>query len=316
MDTQGREQLFLKIMVFFAVVTAFTAIINLASSGAVTLGDMGSGNYMQTLPGQVSPNINPGESGNSIQGTIQDYTTSTGYNQNFTKISTEFIAGDTFIRYDGVGYLSVYTPISDPKLAYLDLIGVTPVNNVYDVTYHVYDQFSDAPFYVLYSGAETGSGFVVGSFVKFDTSGISLVDNRAIGTILQSIPYPYANSGQTIETKFNPVDHTLEVSIDGNDAGTFTSVIGTGSVGLYNGGIAASKSGLQVHEIDSNFVIILSQQSVDTNILSSIAGFFSMVGSMLGLTSNPLIPFWLWACMGIPCLSALVLIGIEVVRGD
>lgn len=313
-------------MVFFAVVTAFTAIINLASTGAVTLGDMGSGNYMQNLPGQVSPNINSGASNaaqNIIQGTVQDYTTATGYDANFTKVSTELIAGDMFIRSDGIGYDSIYTALFDPKLAYLDLIGVIPVNNVYDVTYHVYNQFEDSPFYTLIGASETGNGFVSGFFVKYDMAGISAVNNVALESPLQFIAYPYASDGQTIETKFNPVAKTVDVYIDNNFAGTLTDwtyggVSPQAGEGSYNGGVAASGPGLQVHEIDSKFQIIkgTTANTIDFNIISSIAGFFSMIGSMLGLTTNALIPFWLWACMGIPCLAALVLIGIEVVRGD
>ena len=323
METQGREQLFMKIIVFFSVVTALTGIINLANSGELKLGDLGSGDYMQVIPGQISPNINSGTTGGStqiIQGTVQDYTITTGYDQNFTKISTEFLAGDTFLRSDGIGYVSIYTPILYPQLAYLDLIGVTPTDNIYDVTYHVYNQFEDSPFYTLVGGSEIGNGFVSGFYVEYDLAGISAVHTNAIGNPMQFIAYPYASDGQTIETKFNPTDQTVEVYIDGNDAGTLTDwnyngVTPVGSTSTYNGGVAASSPNFRVSEIDSNFQII-KQNPGEIDILGGIAGFFSLIASMLGLTSNALVPFWLWAIIGIPCLATLVYMGAELIRGD
>jgi hypothetical protein len=326
----GREQTFFKIMFFFILITAITGILNLANTGAITLGDIGSSSYGQTLPGQTVPDISvresttSSESGGDVVGN-QDFTTASGYDSNITQVSTSILSGDMWLRSNGVGYESTYTPASWPQLAFINFRGAQSTNGVYDVTYHVYNQFGSSPFYTLVSGSETGSGFVSGFYVKYDTNSISVVHDADISNPLSTISYPGASNGQTIQTQYNPSAGTVNVIIDGNYAGQFTNLNFNGQqagVAQYQAGIAASHYGLQVNGVDGTFK---KEKTFDffSDLFDKInalvvfgSQFLSLVASMLGLTQNPFVPFWLWAIIALPCIATLILIYIEIARGD
>jgi hypothetical protein len=334
MPQTGREQLFMKILVFFAVITAITGVFNLCNANSLSLGDFGSSDYMQTIPGQSVPNLGVASTAVTSSGSTfgtQDYTTSTGYNHNITKVGSDLISGDTWTRSDGIGYESVYIPASGLPLAFIDLAGASPINNVYDVTYHIQNQFGNEPFYTLISGSEVGGGQISGFYVGYDSNGIYAVNINDVYNHLSSSSFPYASSGTTIQSLYDFQQGTVTIIIDGTTAGTLTGLsyggtsAGSGAAsnsGVYYAGMAASHWGLQLSSVDGTFIL---SQPFDfwSDMLSKINGlvifgtqFLSLLGSMIGLTSNALVPFWLWAIIAIPCLATLVLIYIEIARGD
>jgi hypothetical protein len=320
MAQAGREQLFFKILVFLSALTAVIGIVNLANADAINLGDLGSPNYMQTIPGQAVAQmgtIPASTTAASGEYNKLDFTSSSGYDHNLTKIRTDIYHGDYWTRYDGIGFDCTYA--SDTDVAYFSVLNAVAVNNVYDNTYHVINQFGEAPFNILIQGQEAGAHSITGYFVKFDKDGIYLVNQFAV---LDSIEYLYANSGQTIETKFDSSSGTVEVYIDGVDAGSFSGVP-TGA-GEYMTGIAAKHVSLQLSEIDGAFLVSTAASTdVWTAIWNLINGFnmaitqfLVLIGTMLGLTSNALVPFWLWGILVVPCLATLGLIYIQIARGD
>lgn len=330
-DLSGREGLFLKILVFFAVITAITGVFNLVNEGAISLGDFGSGDYMQTIPGQTVPNLGVASSSTSPTATFgtQDYTTSTGYNPNITKVEGSILSGDTWTRSDGIGYESIYVPSSG--IASLSVGGASPDNNAYDLTYHVFNQFANEPFYTLIAGAEVGSGTISGFYVKYDINGISIVHSNDVYNNLDSLPYYHASTATTIETIYDYSKQTVTVILDGTNVGELSHLSYNGASpvsgaasnsGVFYAGMGASHWGVQLSSIDGTFAV---DQPFDfwSDMFSKINGlvifgsqFLSLLGSMLGLTSNALVPFWLWAIIAIPCLATLVLIYIEIARGD
>lgn len=317
----SREKLFLVILVFFAIITAITGAVNLINSGVITLGDFGSADYMQTIPGQVSPPIGGvGGTPGTTYATYgrQDYTSSSGFAPNITKISTSVVSGDTFTRSDGVGYSSSYIPLTSP-LAYLSVVGASPTGTVYNIKYRVYNQFQSFPFYILISGSDVGSNQISGFFAKFDSNGIHAVHTTNLNNHLSTINYPYASGSQDIETRFDYTTNTVEILINGASVGTLTNLNYGGVTpqsGAFNAGVAASHSMLQVSSIDGTFIGEIPN-SVDllSGLLTFATQLLSMVTIFFGLTSNPLVPFWLWAIIGIPCVATLYLIYVEIARG-
>ena len=325
-----REHLFFKILVFFAAVTAITGIINLTNTGTVDLEDIGSSDYGQTIPGQVSPNIG---SNQIIQSTnIQDYQSATGWSDNFTKLSYQLIAGDEWTRSDMTGFSSQYTPelsFWGDTWAYLDLLGIIPDSTgLYTVNYDVSNSYSTQPYAVYVVAGDAGYWEASGIFLYFDQYSITaqeyglddLFSHAQIeGT--ETLDYGYASSVQAIKTVFDPRSDTVAVYADNQYVGTISNLGServTGNPGYFSnvifyGGIAATGNGMQVHNVKSNFQL---RSEEEANILSAIAGFFSMIGILLGLTSNALVPFWIWAIIGIPCLATLALIGYEMARGN
>jgi hypothetical protein len=284
MAQQGREKLFFNILVFFIVTTTITGIFNLAGSGAVTLGDLGSSSYGQTIPGQYSPSLSvPGMNNAAVFGT-QDYTTSGGFNHNLTVVSSEFIAGEMWTRTDGVGYESTYVPAYSPlapQLAFLSVYGTVGSNGVYDITYHVYNQFDSYPFYTLIKGEEYGNNHISGYYIRYDLDGIVLIQSDFSGTVLASVPYPYASDGQTIRTVFDSINGNVDVYIDGNAAGTIPYYALKGGSQYYTG-VAASHSGFDISSVDGSFAQVNPANPGDllTNLISAGAGFLSLVGTM------------------------------------
>jgi hypothetical protein len=336
---QGREQIFLKILIFFSIITAVTGFFNLMNAGQIQLGDLGSGTYMQTIPGQTSPNVGIAGQGSASSGTTafgsQDYTSSTGYNPNITKISTNWMSGDTWTRSDGIGYQVSYIPtVSD--MAQLSIAGgSSSENNNFDYIYHVYNQFSDQSFYTLVSGSEGGANTISGFYIKYGPNDVSIVHSSDILHPIQSIPCLYANEADTVETVYDPTQGAVSVYVGGNNIGTFSNVqyggltlgagaSGTGgsASGAYYVGVGADHWGLSVSSIEGNFVVeqpfsFWSDMMDKINGLAIMASqFLTLVGTMLGLTSNPLVPFWLWAIIGLPCVATLILIYIQIARGD
>jgi hypothetical protein len=332
----GREQIFFKILVFFSIITAITGIFNLASTGVIDLGDLGSGDYMQNLPGQAVPNVGIQKTSSSESAESfgpQDFTTAGGFNQNITRVGTNTFSGDYFSRYDGIGYQATYVSPLYPNWATINFAGLSPTNNVYDVTYHINNQFGNFPFYTLIYGSEVGGNLVSGFYIKYDQSSVSIVHSSAIDSPIYSVPYGSANTASTVETVYDSEQGNVNVYVDGGLAATFSNVqyggvslTGKGGAasnsGVYYCGVAASHWGLSVSGVDGTFVletpfsfwgdfwdkvnglVVLAQQ-----VISLAAAFF-------GLTSNALVPFWLWAIIALPCIATLVLIYIQVARGD
>lgn len=325
MANSGREAYFHKILVFLAIITAITGIINLTASGSVGIEDLGSGDYMQTLPGQSVPNIaigstgTPGAMGTATEGT-QDYTTASGYDPNLTSISTNFVSGDQWSRSDGVGFASLYTDLYG--LAYLNVIGAVPSDNKYDLTYHVYNQFSASPFYTMVTGSETGSWHISGYYIEYSENTVALVHSTDVNTKISYINYPYASSGQKIRTLYDVSRGEIEIDIDDQPVGVLDGA--PTSAGQYQCGVAASHSSLDVSSIDGTFTKgASSTPGFWDGLIGQINGlvvfgseFLGLLGACLGLTSNALIPFWLWAIIGIPCIATLILIYLEMARGN
>lgn len=327
MASQGREEMFWKIMVFFAVVTAITAIFNLATSEVLTIHNFGDNGV---LTGQVVPNFNlpnlPGNSNNSLF-TEQDYTYASGYNLNTTIIAGGGISlGPLWTQADGIGMTLTNLPIFPPppfSSSYLMIKGAIPTNNNYTVTYTMGSQGIDFNTIVYRTNPEDH-----GVFIKFDSTGAHL-RNEIFN--IEDIYYQGANNAHTIKTEFNTLQKSVDLWIDGNYIDRFYQLPGLAAQyqpypDTFYAGVFSDQYNVVVEKIETK----IQQQAVsdDPGLVGSILyslglremanmlkSLISIFGAMLGLTSNPAVPFWLWAIVALPCVGTLYFMYIEIARG-
>ena len=325
MATQGREEMFQKILVFFAVVTAITAIFNLAQSGAITIGNFGS----DVLPGQAIPNLQvpdiPGYTTNSSI-TEQDYTLSTGYDLNTTIIKGGWFAlGPYWTQADGIGMTCTNIPILPPSTpAFLLIKGVQATDNIYSVTYTM-----NAPgqeFNIIIYRADPQDP---GLYIKFDSTGAHLFGTMFI---IEEYYYPGANNAHTIKTEFNTVQKYIDLWIDGNYVFRFDELKNTQTIAKYPNtfyaGVTSYQTGVIVEKIETKIIKdapdpgLLYSLGFDNmwnlfaGTLNAVVSFGSLIAVSLGMTSNPAVPFWLWAIVGLPCVATTILIYLEMIRGN
>lgn len=319
----GREQLFFKIAVYFAIVTAVTGLLNLAASGAITLSSMNT----DTIPGQTTPDLSSvtGISNNII--TTMDFTNASGYAKNNTVVDGDTIFGDHWARSDGTGFVStipyIYQISGSPS--WLSVLGSTIQNGNYDSIYNIHNSDSFTDIYIIVC---SDKGKTMGYFIKLDNNGVSLLKLPGAGyQTISSMSYPQANAASKIETQYNPSAGTVVIILDGYTVGTFSGV-SSADLSLYNTftGIGVLKDGVIVSSIEGKFTY-LSNSNHMSNPLGDLIDavgqfvamaslFLSMIGAMLGLTTNPAVPFWLWAILGLPALATDCLIYLELARGD
>lgn len=326
MATQGREEMFQKIMVFFAVVTAITAIFNLAASGDITIGDFGS----DILPGQAIPNIEvpniPGYSTN-LTLTEQDYTASDGYDPNVTIIKGGWFAlGPYWTQADGIGMTCTNIPILPPSTpAYLLIKGVLATDNIYSVTYTM-----NAPGQEFNTIIYRADPQDPGLYIKFDNDGAHLFGTMFV---IEDYYYPGANNARTIKTEFNTLQKYIDLWIDGNYVYRFDKLKEDTKViakypNTYYAGVTSYQTGVIVEKIETK----IQRNAPDPGLLYSLGfdglwnllsgslnaviSFGSLIAVSLGMTSNPAVPFWLWAIIGLPCVATNILIYLEMIRGN
>lgn len=339
----GREEMFHKILVFFAVITAITGIFNLAASGDMTLSNFGTG----TIPGQViAGSTIPGyvEGANTQTGTVVtgiDLTIATTVNPNVT---TQI--GGPWMLASGEGMILQGVPFLAGPLNPSAVI----VRNgmVTGDTYYTSAKVRNTPnqdFYVFprfitgYSGSDLK--------VVFSSDGVHIKKFPLSFGILDAgddnfIPYPNAQvtlaGGSTIRTELkeavssqtsNVPDYTAGLSIYKDDALIVSNIPVRSLLPGYNindqvrhGGAGSDSVGFNVMGFPSTSVLdtpasfISGGTGTEADPVQAIVGFMGLIVVFLGLGQDPLVPFWLWGIIAIPCISTLILIYLEMIRGN
>jgi hypothetical protein len=333
-----REQLFLYILIFFAATTAITGILNEAAAGTLTLANVGSlASPGSTINGQMYPSIGASNSGNANLIYIEDFTNSSGYNTSVLNYGV--LGGSIFnpwTQVDGVGYtLTGNLPLTS---SHFWIQGVQPNSaGLYDVVYNVQDSVN-ANFDVDVNNFGTGD-----LQVQVTTTGlyVQFVNGVYTGNAYQLLSgsYYYPSTVTSIETIYSPSANTLTVNVNGGSSTTFTVNLANAvnfpaqpsSLSSSTGfaGITANANGFVVTNIIAPILLTTASANFHTgipfidailaagaSIASAISQFGALMGTILGVGQNALVPFWLWAIFGIPCIATLILIGIEIARGD
>jgi hypothetical protein len=351
MDQQGREQLFFKILVFFSVITAITGIFNLANAGTITLGDLGSGDYMQTIPGQATPgSFSPGLSGyteaaNTANGTVItdiDFTTATSINSNVNTL-----IGGPWTLVSGQGVVLTGLPflsgVLNPSAVILRnaqsdgsvYSASVKVDNVYGDDFYVFPRFVDG-----YSGSDLKVVFSYdGIHVKKFPLYLGFLENGDDYFYPMQDAEVTAAGGSTITSALteavssqtsNTPDYTAVLTITKDGTELFTvpvrSILPGANINdqVRHGGAGSDKVGFVVmgfpntNLLDTSASLISGSTSTVDQVLSAFAiaeQLWTLLTTILGLTSNSLVPFWIWAIIAIPCITTLVFMYIEIARG-
>jgi len=342
MAIQAREQLFFKVVLFFALLTAVTGILNMAAAGTLTLGNLDSmSNPGASIPGQIFPNVSSSSTAGWGCTTVvagNDFTSSTGYNLSSVVQFGALPLGNPWTQENGVGYvLTGNWPYSSSQFV---IAGVQPnANGVYDVTYNINDSVN-TQFYVDIAGNPSQNYLqvaVTNSYVGIVNSYNHYVSNPS--QVFFQASGDYVATVTSIETIYNPSVPSLNVIItSGSGPSSFSAstsaitFIGNPYSSIY-AGVQAWQNGFAVEQINSAGGIITSSTQYVTPvvtgipfidaiiqaggaILSSLGQFGALIATFLGLGTYSVVPFWLWAIFGLPCLAFIVIFGIEIARGD
>jgi hypothetical protein len=356
MASQGREEMFFRIAVFFAIVTAITGICNLANAGTITLGSLGTSDGK--IPGQMeaySPiTLNEGgyaEGADNATGAVitdLDFTTAAIVNQNVTKT-----IGGSWTLTAGTGEVLTSLPLLSGVLnpSAIILRNTRSTSGTYTVNAKV-NNAGGGSFYVFprYQGGNNGNDLKVvfasdGVHIKKFPLYLGVFDNG------DDYFYPLPNSqdtimgGSTITTVleetvsatnvFNSPDYTAKLTVSKDGTALFTSGVRSILPGtytnsqIYHGGAGSDTVGFIVmgfpttNLLDTNNQIISgSGQAASVSIFDlagrmfdSVVSAIGLLGIALGVAQDPLVPFWLWAIIGLPCLATDFLIYIEIARG-
>lgn len=346
---QSREELFLKIMVWFSVCTAIVGLFNMAAAGQITLGSFG----VDTIPGQITVGTSGTGSGgggytegaNTANGTVVsgvDFTTATVINQNITTT-----LGGTWILENGVGLVLTTLPWFpgdlDPSAVIARNVRSTDgvytvnalINNIPGTSFYVFPRYISG-----YSGSDIKIVFAVdGIHIKKFPLSFGFLDAG------DDYFYPLANAqatlsgGSTITTQLreavssspsNTPDYTavLTVSKDGSELFTTNvrSILPGNNINdmVRHGGAGSDsinfiiKGFPNTNMLDTAETIYSGSLVYSTggvNPLDAIAQFLAMIGIITGLSNTAAVPFWLWAILtGCP-IATLIYMNLELLRG-
>ena len=340
-----REELFFRVLIFFALFSAVAGILNVASSGSITINDMGlavSGGSQGAIPGQVvvvggatSAYIEGADTApGAVLGGI-DFTTAPIINQNVTSL----LKG-TWTLVPGKGLVLTalnWWPTVFPQNVIL-IKNIQSTAGIYTVEYLVDNTESGGDFWVtprwMQDAASTQSLIVV-----FASDGVHIKNPLSWGLMdagdYYFYPLPGASTtiagGSTITTQLtevvssgSSVDYTSTLIVSKDGAVLFTknvvSIVQGPQVKIIHGGAGSNNVNFVIKEITSP-ILDNSLQSLSgptewtNNPLDILGNFLGLIGAILGLTNQSVVPFWLWCIVGLPCIAVLTLIGIEILRG-
>lgn len=303
-----REALLIALIMSITFSSLFLGILNYTYVYGV-LPDLSGGT---TPPGMLGVGV----SGAAVPTTnIQDYTSPTGYDLNITQSDIGISLGTKWTQ-GATGYVCTDIPFYPPyQPAFLYMIDVVKNSaGEYDVTYSI-DNVPEQPFYMsIYSVGQDN-----GLFVKADSNGFHLQTLGVLGfsnDVVTMLQYPSADitSGtSTYQTKYNPSAQTVTVIKDNQDVGTFYNVppVGVGSdyPGIAYGGVATYSKGFTISEAIGIFTTVAAKAA------ASNLDFLAMLAAILGFTSAPLVPAWIFAAVFFPQLAGILYMSIQLIRG-
>ena len=350
-ETMGREQTFFRILVFFAIITVVTGILNGANAGLIDINTLGNGNFDNNIALQtgIAPvgssayfegsNTASGSTSNGI-----DLTTTPSINENLiTRI------GGPWTLYSGSGLVLSGLPFGAGTLnpSVVILRNVQTSAGKYSVTYKVLNP-TGADFYVFprfidgYSGSDLKVVFSSdGVHIKKFPLAYGFFDNgddyygaypNIQSTLYTGSLITTTLTEATSSSPSNTPDYTAVLTVT-KDGTTLINNVAVRSLlpgvnindQVRHGGAGADEFGFTVmgfentYQTDSNASFISGDTTTVSQVQNAwdVAGMFlSGMSDVFGMTSNAVVPFWLWSIIAIPCLSTLGFIYLELARGN
>jgi len=345
-----REELFFRILIFFAVITGISGVLNTAASGQVslsTVAGIASGGAQGAIPGQFIASGSSGvyiEGANTANGTVLtslDYTTASAINQNVTTL-----IGGPWTLTNGQGLVLTGLPFFPGTLnpSAVILRNAQSSGGIYTENVIVDNSMSGGDFYVFprfidgYSGSDLKVVFAAdGVHVKKFPLNYGILDAG------DDYFYPLPNArntlpgGSTIKTELteavsstpsNIPDYTavLTVSKDGLQLFTINarSILPGNNINdmVRHGGAGSDTINFVVKGFINTPILDTSSSIISGSVggasldpLGAFGGFLSLISGAMGLQNTAIVPFWFWAIVGLPCLTVLSLIGFEILRG-
>lgn len=333
--TLGREQLFHRILVFFAVFTAFTGIVNMCWAGTISLETLGS--TTGVVSGQAVVDTSAYQQSSTSQ-TISgiDFTSGTDYSDFYTTYGYGTWSNTSSgLELINVGILNLIS-ITPPCVILKNVVGSS---DVYTVSYLI-DNVPDEDFY-LFPRFYIGDSSLARDDIRLKISqdGIHMQIWDTLGYWKDSYYYSYPSGN-------------LQTTISGGSTYTlvFYETITDGEVS-YDSHIEFYKDGIEYFYVDclsissnqfasgythagagsehTGFIIkgfpsttlSIRDTSTDTgstgidwldaiisgisSVMSMVSSFFGSLGAILGIGQDALIPWWIWAIVAIPCIMTL-----------
>jgi hypothetical protein len=216
------------------------------------------------------------------------------------------------------------------------LDNIVPDSNGHYVVSYTIDNVPNEP-YAVYARYQTEPNNII---VLFKDDGVHIRNDKPFGAsaIADIFFYPLPNAqktipgGSIIETDYAPASGTLAVFQDGNMLFSVSGMTGNiypgGSV-TYYGALSSESVGIVLKSTDATRAAASSNGSANGGIWSGLANlitgivpggqaivqFFAIIGAAIGLTSDPVIPFAVWAIIGIPQIAFLIYLGLKIARG-
>lgn len=347
-----REELFFRILIFFALFSIVATVLNLAAIPAGTAGGITINDFASAVTGGTGVDIS-GISGTVGGGAYQegantgagiilgglDFSTALTINQNVTTL-----VGGQWTLTAGQGLVLTSLPLFPGTLnpSAIILRNVQSVGNVYTVNALVDNSVAGGDFYLFPRYIFGYSAYDLK--VVFAADGVHLKKFPLNYGLLDAgddyfYPMPGASTtisgGSTIKTVLTEVTatrigavpemtSTLEVSKDG--AVLFTvpcRSIYPGDVSndkVRHGGAGSDYQNFVVKGFPST-PLLSTQESITSNAgslidpLSAVGMFLNLLGAAFGVSQAAVVPWWLWAIVGVPCVTTMSLIYIEIWRG-
>ena len=341
MAVYSKEHLFMLIVAFFAIYTAFCGLCNEASAGQITFSELSGLGFGNAVPGQITPAV--GASSNAANTVTiipyEDFTNSTQYNKSVLQINPgKYVFYNPWTQVDGIGY--VLTGNALPYISYgeVGILGVQPTNGIYDVVYYIND--TAAVPYNLDIAVPSTSSYAQ---VQITATTISIFEilptsSPTIGLASGNQNYNYLTSISEIETIWNPTTGDFTINLNGGSTrggSTMTTKMDP-SIGnnkqfpdFVFAGVQSYQNGIVVQKIITQIQTTAAGTNIGTtgipfidailqagaNLLSAMAQFAAMLAIFFGATSSSVVPLWLYAIFALPQIATLVYMGLELARG-
>jgi len=340
-----REELFFRILIFFALFTLVTGVVNLAASGSITIRDVSAAvssgvgvSGTTNLAGTYTEGANTA-SGTSITGI--DFTTIPQINQNVTTL-----IGGPWTLTSGQGLKLTGLPLLPGALnpSAVILRNAQSVNGIYTENVLIDNSMSGGDFYLFprfidgYSGSDLK--------VVFSSDGVHVKKFPLVWGFIDAgddyfYPMPGASTtlagGSTITTALtesvssspsNIPDYTAKLTVSKDGVTLFTTTARAILPGnnindmVRHGGAGSDSQNFIVKGFASTPILDTSASIISgslggasMNPSDAPAGFLSLVGAAFGVNQAAIVPWWLWLIVGGPCLAVMSLIYIEILRG-